>query len=277
MTIRIVLLFCLLFLYSGVLYAQSFQKEEALPPFFTTFHEFAHRERKRIFSDFENLYSRDNAKNYGLALLGAGVLANTPMDAHFQNWHGKHIRSNFTDECSNVFKVFGGGIIFVPVVATAAGVYRFRQERRGLPDRCLGDFADRTARGYLVGVPTLLAFQSILGACRPHGGSQWKPFQNDKGVSGHAFIGAMPFMTAAQMTDRPSAKTLFYTLSIIPAWSRVNDDAHYLSQALLGWYLAYLSVRAVTETEERSPLPKGLTLFPIVEGSAFGIGLHYRY
>lgn len=277
--IRAVFLFFLLF--PGEVCAQLFQKESQkeknLPPFSETFVRFSSRERDRVVTDFGNLYDRNDAKNYGLALLGASILANTSMDAHFQNWHDKHIRSGFTDELGKVSKVFGEGIIFVPVIAASAGVYRFRQERRGLPDCPFGEFADRTTRGYLVGAPTLIVFQSVLGADRPHDGSQWKPFQNDKGVSGHAFIGAVPFITAAQMTDRPCAKGLFYALSTIPAWSRVNDDAHYLSQVLLGWYLAYLSVRAVTETEERSPLPKGLTLFPVADGVSVGIGLHYRY
>jgi membrane-associated phospholipid phosphatase len=95
-------------------------------------------------------------------------------------------------------------------------------------------------------------------------------------VSGHAFIGAVPFITAAQMTDKIWAKGLFYTLSTIPGWSRVNDNAHYLSQVLLGWYLGYLSVRSVSATEGLKPLPRGLTIFPIADGNAVGMGLIYR-
>ena len=32
-------------------------------------------------------------------------------------------------------------------------------------------------------------------------------------------------------------------------WSRINDDGHYLSQAVLGWWIAYLAVESVNRTE----------------------------
>jgi len=83
------------------------------------------RERDRIFTDFDNLYNLNNAKNFGVALLGAGVLANTSMDGNFQNWYGKNIRSGTADEFSKVAKFFGEGQIFIPIMATSAVTYRF--------------------------------------------------------------------------------------------------------------------------------------------------------
>jgi len=248
------------------------------------------RAADRITSDFRNLYSFDSAKNFGVVLLGAGVLANTQMDQNFQNWYGKHVRSSFTDDMSIVAKQFGEGQYFIPIMATSAITYRFFQQRRGLQEHPLGEFTARTTRGYLVGAPALLAFQSLLGAGRPafdeqhpscgtnvHHASRWEPFRFANGVSGHAFIGAVPFITAAQMTDKPVVKGLFYALSTTTAWSRVNDDAHYLSQVILGWYLAYLSVRSVSQTESSSRLPRGLTIFPVAFESSAGLGVHYRF
>lgn len=246
-----------------------------------TFLYFGNRARDKIFTDFENFYRRDVLANYGTLLLGAGVVANTKMDRHFQNWYQRHIRCSFTNEFSEFSKTFGEGKIFIPIVVTSACVYRFRQERFGFVDRRrpLGDFFDRTARGYAVGMPLLLATQITLGGNRPReGSSYWKPFSGeDHTASGHAFIGAIPFITAAHMSDGYLAKGIFYTLSIIPAWSRINDDAHFLSQSVLGWYIAYLSVRAISETEGMKPLPKGLTIFPVAESNgAVGIGFSYR-
>jgi membrane-associated phospholipid phosphatase len=248
-------------------------------PFSEALLQFGKRERDRIFTDYGNLYNQNNVKNYGLALLGAGVMANTKIDGEFQNWYGRHVRSNFTNEFSKVSKTFGEGQFFIPIIATSAVTYRLLQEKHGWSECKVGEFADRTMRGYLVGFPTLLVAQSVLGADRPRddGGSYWRPFRQDHGVSGHAFMGAIPFMTAAQMAEKPCVKGVFYVLSTFTAWSRVNDDAHYLSQALLGWYLAYLSVRAVSETESRYPLPRGLTIFPVCGDSSVGIGLHYQY
>ena len=267
----------LLFLFPVGLYAQTPCVPQTFPE---AFRQFGNRERDRIFSDFGNLYNRNNVQNFGVALLGTGVMANTTIDDKFQHWHAKQTLSGFSQELSEFSKVFGEGKYFIPVMVTSAITYRFWQEKRGgLPECTFGEFTDRTMRGYFVGFPMLLTMQSVLGGDRPNGdgGSYWKPFQQNHGVSGHAFIGAIPFMTAAQMTDKPLVKGLCYTLSVLPAWSRVNDDAHYLSQAMLGWYLAYLSVRAVSQTESRSRLPRGLTIFPVNEVSAVGIGLHYQY
>jgi hypothetical protein len=274
----------LFFLFPGGLCAQTF----SLPPptFSQAFLQAGKRERDRIFTDYANLYNGDNVKNFGVALLGGSVLANTKMDGNFQNWHGKHIQSDFSNELSKGAKFFGEGKYFVPIIATSALTYRFLQERRGVPECTIGEFTDRTMRGYLVGAPTLLTMQLALGGSRPNEDkSYWQPFnhkhggklQSGHGVSGHAFMGAVPFITAAQMTDRPYIRGLFYVLSTFPAWSRVNDDCHYFSQALLGWYLAYLSVRAVSATEERRPLPRGLTVFPVCWDDSVGIGLHYSF
>jgi hypothetical protein len=248
------------------------------PTFSESMLQVGNREKDRIFSDYGNLYNQNNAKNFGLALLGGGVLANTKLDGNFQGWYQEHVRSSSTDDLSKFFKTFGEGGIFIPIMATSAISYRILQERPGLPECPLGEFTDRTMRGYLVGTPALFTFQRVLGGDRPSGGdSNWRPFRRAHGVSGHSFMGAVPFITAAQMTDKPLAKGLFYTLSAFTGWSRVNDDAHYLSQALLGWYLAYLSVRAVSETEGGRALPRGLTIFPVTENNSVGATLIYQY
>jgi len=212
-------------------------------------------------------------------MLGGALLANTEMDHHFQDWYRDNIRSGCTNELAKISKQFGEGHILIPAMAASAVTYRFWQTWREVPDGLctFGEWTDRSTRGYLVGAPTLLMFQSVTGGGRPRSGvSHWKPFRNHNGISGHAYLGAVPFITAAHMTEKPAAKGLFYALSTFCAWSRVNDDAHYLSQVALGWYLAYLSVRAVSETEG-SRLPKGLTIFPVSIEDSVGIGLRYQY
>ena len=270
--------FVLILLFPSGLCAQSILNPTCSPTTYSTaFSQFGNRERDRIFSDYRNLYNRNGALNFGTAILGASVLANTKMDGNFQRWYAHQVRCDFTNDLSKGAKIFGDGPIFIPIMTASALTYRFWQEKQGQPNCKLGDFTDRTFRGYLVGTPTLLVSQLVLGADRPRNGpSYWQPFKHDHGVSGHAFIGAMPFITAAQMTDKPFEKGVFYALSTLPAWSRVNDDAHYLSQVILGWYLAYLSARAVSGTEGQR-LPKGLTIFPIAGEGPVGIGVHYQF
>ncbi len=53
------------------------------------------------------------------------------------------------------------------------------------------------------------------------------------------------FIDAAKMTDNCWLKTGLYACSVLPAWSRINDDAHFPSQAFLGWWMAYCAATAV--------------------------------
>ena len=80
-------------------------------------------------------------------------------------------------------------------------------------------------------------------------GSKWRPFHDSHGVSGHAFMGAIPFLTAASMTDSYAAKTTLFLLSFGAGWSRIHDDQHYLSEVLMGWSLAWIGVDAVNRTK----------------------------
>ena len=236
----------------------------------------------RVWSDHRNFYSLDTALNYGVALAGAAILANTPLDRRVSEWYQNEVRSPGTDDFAKFWKYFGEAHVWVPIFAVSAISYRLHEQSdwnkrrtRYLP----GEYAARTTRAYLVGTPSLWFFQSMLGSGRPsmgaEKGSYWRPFKNDNAVSGHSFIGAMPFITAAQMVEKPWLKGVFYACSVLPAWSRVNDNAHYLSQAILGWYLAYLSARAVSQTED-GKLPRGLTIFPITDGPYVGFGFLYK-
>jgi hypothetical protein len=74
-------------------------------------------------------------------------------------------------------------------------------------------------------------------------------FNDSNGVSGHTFVGAIPFLAAAEMVESPLLKGTLYVCSTFVGFSRMTDDAHYPSQVFLGWYLAWASARAVSATE----------------------------
>lgn len=88
----------------------------------------------------------------------------------------------------------------------------------------------------------MLFLQNAIGASRPkEDDSNWRPFNDNNGVSGHSFMGAVPFITAAKMADNTYLKYFFYLGSMLTGWSRINDNSHYFSQAALGWWMAYLA------------------------------------
>ncbi len=246
-------------------------------PFRTSMRE----EYRRVCDDHRNFYRWSTLWNYSLALGGGAVLANSPLDGDFQNWYQDDVRSSGTDDFASFVKTFGEGHIFIPsfAIMTVTGRYLDQRNPCSSYTNSLTDFASRTTRGYLVGAPSLLFGQYALGASRPCDhrpwGSKWQPFQDENSISGHAFIGATPFITAAQMSESKWLKGTFYLCSTMTAWSRVNDDKHYLSQICLGWYLSYLSCRAVSQTEGGWQ-GKGLTLFPLIEPEGVGMGIHYQ-
>jgi hypothetical protein len=86
-------------------------------------------------------------------------------------------------------------------------------------------------------------------------------------------MGAVPFITAAKMTDRAWLKTGLYACSTLTAWSRIDHDMHYLSQACLGWWMAYLASSAVDKTED---VYEHLTLVPVTTPEMVGIGAIYE-
>jgi hypothetical protein len=99
----------------------------------------------------------------------------------------------------------------------------------------------------------MLALQYLTGGSRPGESpnqSKWDPGADNNGVSGHSFMGAIPFLSAAKMADNTWLKAGLYAGSALPALSRINDDDHYPSQAFLGWWIAYLAASAVDHSQD---------------------------
>jgi len=118
--------------------------------------------------------------------------------------------------------------------------------------------------------------QVCLGGDRPHDesiGSRWRPFQYGHGVSGHAFVGAVPFITAAQMAENPWLKGGLYCLSVLPGWSRIEHDKHYLSQVGLGWWLAYLACSAVDTTGQPA---RPYAVAPVITPEFVGVNVVFQ-
>jgi len=227
----------------------------------------------RVLDDHRHYYSAQNFWEMGYALAGASVLANTSLDEDFQGWYQREVRSSGTDDFADFCKTFGEGDIFIPSFACAALAASILPE--GPLVSTTGEFAGRTTRAYLVGAPPMLFMQGLLGGSRPGEdpvGSGWKAFDDNNAVSGHAFMGAVPFITAAQMSDRPLARAALYACSTLTAWSRVNDDAHYLSQACLGWWMAYMACRAVDGTQTARQT-RTCEIVPVATPEMAGVGV----
>lgn len=213
-----------------------------------------------IEKDYKTFYLDGRTMGYlGTGLLGAGVLANSSADREANEYFQDNIRSSASDSFSDVARVPGDVLVAIPLLF---GTYALSD------DEAIKSWAGDSLRAIAVGAPAGLFIQYATGASRPEeGGSGWKPFRGNNGLSGHTFIGAVPFITAAKRQESVAMKSLFYGLSVLPGLSRMNDEKHYLSQAALGWWLAYLSTTAIEGKREI----RSFRIAPFAEGFGFAI------
>lgn len=96
--------------------------------------------------------------------------------------------------------------------------------------------------------------------------SRWRPFHDGNGVSGHAFMGAIPFLAAAEPAENHWAESGRVAASVLPGFSRLTDAEHDPSQVLIGWSLAYPAASAVSETNEMNAGGRQLVPLPAEHG-----------
>lgn len=231
----------------------------------------------RIAADHRFFYSPDSLIGLSYGLAGGTLMANTNFDntvqAHFQS----SVRNASSDEWFDYLgahKELGNGYRTIPVFAAAWAVGSLFDEYPAGDN--LSEWGERSFRSILVGAPPMLATQYIIGGSRPNepAGSHWAPFQDHNGVSGHAFMGAVPFLTAAQMAEEPWLKFAFYAGSTLVPLSRINDDDHYTSQAFLGWWFALLATKAIDSTQQGHT---DWTFAPWLEPGTSGFAAEYRF
>jgi hypothetical protein len=219
-------------------------------------------------TDLENFYlARPNLIRLGVGIAGNALFANTNMDRYIRDRYQEDFRSSGTDDAAKIAKVFGEGLVAMPVYIGVYGTGVW------LRNPTMESWAQRSFRATVVGAPALLFLQVAIGSRRPpDGDSKWRPFHSSHGASGHAFIGGIPFITAAKMSENPYLKGVFYGLSALAGLSRINDDDHYFSQAALGWYLAYLSCDAVLKTDKVRDGKTDIAFIPL--GNGFAVTFH---
>lgn len=238
-----------------------------------------------IADDYRAYFSKDRLTRLGIAFGLGAVAANTNIDMSVRNWYQDNVRSERTDSWSSVegnnaafrAKLFGEGKYMVPIALLAASVNYLDT------DTAVGNWGANASRAYIVGLPAMWGMQFATGAARPShnapSGSAWRPFNDDgyaHGVSGHSFVGTVPFLTIAYMNpDNGWVKYPAYLASMAAGWSRINDDAHFPSQVVLGWYMAYEAVDTVFENNGKKKT--GVTVAPMAGLDGFGLIAHAEW
>ena len=223
----------------------------AEPPWAHSQHPRLARAGYKVLEDYRNFYSCESLTCITAAFGAGALMANTGFDTTMQNAWQQGVRPNDVGTFFSDCKVLGEGKYALPIFGAAAltGVVLEGQPAGDI----VGEWGSRSLRIFVVGAPPLYVLQMATGASRPaddsSAGSKWHFWNDNNGVSGHAFVGAVPFLAAAEMVENPLAKGTLYVCSTFVGFSRMTDNAHYPSQIFLGWYLAWASSMAVNRTE----------------------------
>lgn len=199
-----------------------------------------------FFADYKNYYKWSNLKLIGYGVLGSAIVANSRLDESINRGYQNNLVNNSTNKFAAIVKHPGNNSTILWYIG--GSVLGMAVEHLPLGNTFF-NWSTRTLRSVLVGAPPVLILQRVLGTSRPNSGSQWRPFHAEHAVSGHAFLGSLPFITAAQMTNNIPLKILFYGGSTLTGWSRLNDNKHYFSQVVLGWWMGYLAVKSVSNSQ----------------------------
>lgn len=231
---------------------------------------------KHSVNDYKRHYGADNLLDLLTPLAVAGTLANTNADTYIRDTWQDDIRSEFTDDVGRIFLEagdLGQNKISLPVYALTM----LATDYTGDPetDSPIATWAARSLRANVLGGPQAWTLTYVLGSHRPGvGESDWNPWNDNDGVSGHAFYGAVPFLTAARMAESPGWRYSLYAISALPSISRINNNQHYASQVVLGWSVAWLATRTIAEvpTAERA-----FTIMPLLTPDGGSLVLIYRF
>lgn len=234
---------------------------------------FWNRRWHQVRQDYRNLYSRPGFTRLALGFAAGATMAHTNFDRFVtDDLFKENILGASMDEWTEALhepKIIGDGYVTIPLFA---GLSLAEPWLAGHPwGESAATWGNRSFRTILLGGPVLVVSQTLVGGSRPHetsAGSHWTPFTDNNGVSGHSFMGAIPFLTAAHMTENRFVKALWYTGSVLPAISRINDERHYASQAFLGWYLAFVASDMVNRTDRGT---KFGTLSPWIAPEGLGV------
>lgn len=203
----------------------------------------------KVWNDYRNFYDCEGLVCLSAAFGAGAIMANTGFDDTMQTAWQKGVEPTGLGTFFSGCKDIGEGRYLLPIFGAAAATGLVFE---GNPfGDVVGEWGSRSLRMFVVGAPPLYVLQLATGAGRPSEdrGSHWQFFNDNNGVSGHAFVGAVPFLAAADMVESPLLKGTLYVCSTFVGFSRMTDNAHYPSQVFLGWYLAWASSRAVSMTE----------------------------
>lgn len=225
-------------------------------------------------ADFRYNYSWEPLRDIVLGFGVAAIVANGHIDDRVQEIFRDKLNGEAGGNVATFFNNFGDAaqpLSVLPIYLGAMWLGGYGADTDSGVARWGGD----SLRAMLVASPQLVVLSHVSGGQRPEeGNSGWNEFEDDNGVSGHAFYGAVPILSAARLVERRWLKYSLYAVSTLPGFARVHSDKHYFSQSLMGWWLAYTATRSVQQTNR---LRSETLLMPVALQDGFSLQLSKRF
>lgn len=218
--------------------------------------------------DFVSYFQPCNLLFLTGAMALSAVSANTSFDRSVSNYWQDDIKSSDSNRFFKPFNDIGGlSYYYFPIYLAAVGLGAWQDCT--LTGNVVYHWGYRSLRTIVLTTVQQIPLTYLIGSGRPsrHEPSKWQPFKYKTGISGHTIFGAVPFLTAAMMTDAPLLRYSLYALSTLPGLARINNNSHYLSQVALGWSIAYLSARAVYHSDQMRQDGVQVSLVPKYDGA----------
>jgi membrane-associated phospholipid phosphatase len=194
-----------------------------------------------------------------------------------QGWVQKH-RNSDTDRVAHFVKPFGDGKYTLPALAA---LY------------CYGHFSDdsRARRTALLAVESFavtgLFTETIKHTShkhRPHSGDLENILWDGPSVSsanlsfpsGHAASAfAVATVVASEYGDHAVVPSMVYCAATLCALSRVHDNAHWMSDVVIGSAIGHFTARAIIRLHGGEG--RSLSVQPVVGNGRSGLSLSYRF
>lgn len=199
------------------------------------------------------------------------------LDEEIKEW-AQEERNGVTDGIASVAKPFGDPRYVLPPVAA---LYLY------------GHVADepRSRRAALLSLESMAvtglftqALKFSFGRHRPSSGDPPDTFdgpgisgKNLAFPSGHSsFAWSVMTVIAHEYRDKPAVPPLAYGIATLTALSRVNDNAHWASDAFFGSALGYFTARAIISIHEGDKDSR-VALLPLTDGDRTGLILFHEF
>ncbi len=217
---------------------------------------------------------------YEAAVAVGGVGALMLLDEPVQRFSQNH-RSRTTDDISGVFRQEGEATYYagISLGVLGLGVITGKPGIRRAGTRLVAAVALSAAE--------MFAMKHLVGRSRPNedvGAFSFHPFTSLKDSAGVETRGSMPsghvtaaFAVATSLVDdikSPVVKVLLYTAASGTAFSRINDNRHWLSDAAMGAVLGVFTAKVVNGHWRVFGLrPPGFLVTP----AGAGVGWHASF